>query len=63
MMATKSPSPAALRRRIEKLEAEIEAMREAHRKCTRVYEDMLREVVDLKIRNRQAIRILQGADE
>lgn len=62
-MIPKPPSPAALRRRIERLEAEVEAMRDVHRKSHEVYADMLANAVDLKIRIQQAIRILQGADE
>lgn len=62
-MTPKPPSPAALRRRIERLEAELEALRETNRKMFEVYQAMLREAVDYKIRAQQAARILQGADE
>lgn len=62
-MTTKPPSPAALRRRIERLEAEIEALRETNRKLHEVYQVMLHEAVDYKVRTQQAARILQGADE
>ena len=62
-MTPKPPSPAALRRRIERLEAELEALRETNRKLHEAYQVMLREAVDYKIRAQQAARILQGADE
>ena len=62
-MTPKPPSPAALRRRIERLEAELEALRETNRKLHEVYQVMLNEAVDYKIRAQQAARILQGADE
>ena len=62
-MTPKPPSPAALRRRIERLEAELEALREANRKMFEVYQVMLHEAVDYKVRAQQAVRILQGANE
>lgn len=62
-MTPKPPSPAALRRRIERLEAELEALRETNRKLHEVYQAMLHEAFDYKIRAQQAARILQGADE
>lgn len=62
-MTPKPPSPAALRRRIERLEAELEALRETNRKLHEVYQVMLHEAVDYKISAQQAARILQGADE
>ena len=62
-MTPKPPSPAALRRRIERLEAELEALREANRKMFEVYQVMLHEAVDYKVRVQQAVRILQGANE
>lgn len=62
-MKSRPPSPAALRRRIERLEAEIEALRETNRRLHEVYSTMLHEAVDYKIRAQQAIRILQGEDD
>lgn len=62
-MTPKPPSPAALRRRIERLEAELEALRETSRKMFEVYQAMLREAVDYKIRAQQAIKILKGEDD
>ena len=62
-MTPKPPSPAALRRRIERLEAELEALRETNRKLHEVYQATLHEAVDYKIRAQQATRILRGADE
>lgn len=59
----KPPSPAAQRRRIERLEAELEALRESNRRLHEVYSSILSESVDYKIRVRQAIQILQGTDE
>ena len=59
----KQPSPAAQRRRIERLEAELEALRESNRRLHEVYSSILSESVDYKIRVRQAIQILQGTDE
>ena len=59
----KPPSPAAQRRRIERLEAELEALRESNRRLHEVYSSILSESVDYKIRARQAIQILQGTDE
>lgn len=59
----KPPSPAAQRRRIERLEAEIAALRESNRRLHEVYSSLLSESVDYKIRARQAIQILQGTDE
>lgn len=62
-MSQKPPSPAALRRRIEGLEAEIESLRETNRRMHEVYQDVLSGTVDYKTRAQQAARILQGADE
>lgn len=62
-MKSRPPSPAALRRRIERLEAELEALRESNRRLHEVYSSILSESVDYKIRVRQAIQILQGTDE
>lgn len=59
---TKPPSPAALRRRIERLEAEVEALRESNRRMHEVYSTMLHEAVDYKVRAQQAVRVLQGVD-
>ncbi len=59
----KPPSPAAQRRRIERLEAELEALRESNRRLHEVYSSLLSESVDYKIRARQAIQILQGTDK
>ena len=62
-MTPKPPSPAALRRRIERLEAELEALRETNRKLHEVYQVMLYEAVEFKIRAQQAIKILKGEDD
>lgn len=62
-MTAKPDSPAALRRRIERLEAEVEALRESSRRLHETYSAVLHESVDYKIRAQQAVRILQGADE
>lgn len=59
---TKQPSPAALRRHIERLEAEVEALRESNRRMHEVYSTMLHEAVDYKVRAQQAVRVLQGVD-
>ncbi len=56
-------TPAAMRRKIERLEAEIEQLRKIQRRSHEIYADMLHLSVDSKTRIEQAIRILQGADE
>ena len=62
-MTGKPASPAAMRRRIERLEAEVAATRESTRRMHEIYSDMLEKSVDYQIRVQQALRILQGADE
>lgn len=62
-MTAAPPSPAALRRKIERLEAEIESLRETHRKIHQLYADMLAQHVDHEIRIQQAIKILQGEEK
>jgi hypothetical protein len=58
-MSAKQPSPAALRRRIDRLEQQVRAIDEARAKHAAAYGNLLADHVDLKIRVEQAIRILQ----
>ena len=62
-MTDKPPSQAALRRRIARLEAQLEALRETQRKTHQVYADMLAQSVDYRLRVEQAIKILQGEEK
>lgn len=61
-MTDKKPTIAALQRKIERLEATIEALQEQGRKAWDGYGDALHREVDMKLRARQAIRLLQGED-
>lgn len=63
MTTQKKPTVAVLQRKIERLEAQIEAMREMDRRTGAVYSSMLGDITDYKIRAQQAIRILSGEDE
>jgi len=63
MTTAKKPTVAALQRKIERLEAQIEAMREMDRRTGAVYSSMLGDITDHRVRAQQAIRILSGEDE
>lgn len=63
MATIKKPTIASLQRKIERLEAQIEAMREMDRRTGSVYSSMLGDITDYKVRTQQAIRILTGEDE
>lgn len=60
---TRQESAAALKRRIEKLEALLEAEKTAHARVFAVYREQLWELVDLKLRNERAMQALSGQDE
>lgn len=63
MSTIKKPTIAALQRKIERLEAEISAMREIDRRTGEIYRGMLSDAATHRIRVQQAIRILTGEDE
>lgn len=60
---TKPPSPAAMRRRIERLEKQNSALQDALNGAFKNYGQLLSESVEAKARIQQAIRILQGVEE
>jgi hypothetical protein len=60
---TKPKSPAALRREVERLTAQVRALHLELATARRHYAENLSDLVDYKTRAEQAIRILQGADE
>ncbi len=62
-MTPRKDSPAALRRRVEKLEALLQAEKDAHAKTWAVHRDQLYELVDLRMRIERAQKALQGEDE
>lgn len=59
---TTKPSYNALLRKIERLEAELAALRTDRDELFRHYADSLGERVDLKMRVEQAQRLLSGED-
>lgn len=61
-MTPKKPTIAALQRKIERLQAQVEQLKAAHDQAMRHYGDMLAESVDWQMRNQQAVRLLQGED-
>lgn len=62
-MANKSNQPAALRRKIERLEALLDAEREAHAKTFDAYRKTLYDAVDRKLKVERAMGALNGEDE
>lgn len=63
-MTRKPPkTPAHARRRIERLEAQVAALREAQAKAWRAYAGALSDLVECRTRVDQAARILTGKDE
>ena len=62
-MTGTTPSPSALRRKIERLEAELAALRDMQHKTHQVYAEVLARNVDQRIRVEQAVRILTGQDD
>mgnify|MGYP000880044753 FL=1 len=58
----KQETIAQLNRKIERMEAQLQAAKEAADKNMRAYMDVLCVKVDLQIRLEQAIRILQGEE-
>lgn len=61
-MTQKKPSYNALLRKIERLEAALEVEKAESEKAFRIYADNLSELVDLKMRAEQAMRLLSGED-
>ncbi len=62
-MSSKPKSPAAMAREIERLNAQLFALRAELANHFRVYADQLRELIDLRTQRDQAVRILTGVDE
>jgi len=52
----------ALKRKIERLEAQLIAIQEDRNKVFRIYGDTLSELVDYKLRVEQSTRILHGEE-
>ena len=61
-MSERKPSYNALLRKIERLEALVQKARHEQQKARHAYMDQLHELVDLKMRNEQAQRLLSGQD-
>lgn len=61
-MTTRKTQPAALRRRIETLEALLAAEKEAHAKTFDGYRTTLWELVELKQRHRRALAEMTGEE-
>lgn len=61
-MSEKKPTVAALQRKIERLTLQVRTLHEERQRAMRNYGDILAEVVELKARADQAIRLLQGED-
>lgn len=62
-MSVKPKSPAALRREVERLTAQVDALQLELSEARRHYSNNLMELVAYKVRAEQAIKVLQGADE
>jgi len=62
MMSDKKPTVAALQRKIDRLTLQVRTLHEERQRAMRNYGDILAEVVELKARADQAIRLLQGED-
>lgn len=62
-MSDRCNQPATLRKKIERLEAQLAAEKQAHNKTFQVYREQLYEVVDLRLRVERATKALQGVDE
>lgn len=62
-MSARKTRSETLRQRIERLEAEVEALREVCRRSYAACADMLAESVDMRTRVEQAISILHGASK
>ena len=62
-MTSKPETIAQLRRKIERLEAQLAAMVELHDQTRGGYTAQLRQSVDAQTRIRQALRILTGEDD
>ena len=61
-MSDKKPTVAALQRKIDRLTLQVRTLHEERQRAMRNYGDILAEVVELKARADQAIRLLQGED-
>lgn len=61
-MSERKPSYNALLRKIERLEALVQEAHHEQQKARHAYTDQLHELVDLKMRNEQAQRLLSGQD-
>jgi hypothetical protein len=61
-MSDKKPTIPALLRKIERLEAQVRTLHIERQRAVANYGDILREVVEYKIRAEQAVRLLQGED-
>jgi len=62
-MTDRTRQPAYLLRRLERAEAHRIAAEQARDKAQKAANEMLHEVVDLKLRLARAMRALQGDDE
>ena len=60
---TKPQTPAALRRKIERLEAQLKALTEFIERDRRSEYQTIQRAADMAVRIEQATRILQGKDE
>lgn len=61
-MADKKPTVAALLRKIERLTEQVRVLHVERQNAVRNYCEILQEVVELKARRDQAVRLLQGED-
>jgi uncharacterized coiled-coil DUF342 family protein len=61
-VSDKKPTVAALQRKIDRLTLQVRTLHEERQRAMRNYGDILAEVVELKARADQAIRLLQGED-
>lgn len=61
-MADKKPTVAALLRKIERLTEQVRVLHVERQDAVRNYGDILAELVELKMRRDQAVRLLQGED-
>lgn len=61
-MSPKKESVPALLRKIERLEAQVQALQASNKNHFARYVELLHEAVDLRERNQQAIELLQGGD-
>lgn len=61
-MTDKKTTVAALQRKIERLTLQVRTLHEERQQAVRNYGDILAEVVELKARAEQAVRLLQGDD-